>query len=110
MKVIGALLIVMIAIAVMVYFWSSVFSPNRDSNGGPTTVSSTDAGDDRLIAGNSVHVGTPVEGDLAIAGSAVTIAEPVEGYVLAAGSNVSINGGVGNVPRLMLVRGKGFLR
>jgi hypothetical protein len=95
MKVIWAL-IVITAITVIVYFWYSVFRSTRDSNGGPTTVSSTDAGADRLMAGNSVNVGTPVEGDLAIAGSAVTVAESVEGYVLAAGSNVSINGGVGN--------------
>jgi hypothetical protein len=48
---------------------------------------------DRMSAGEAVHVEAPVQGDLAAAGRTVSIAAPVEGYALAAGRRVEVLGG-----------------
>jgi len=96
MKIFG-ILILIVAVALIVSFWSGAFRSSNHSADGDVNISpDSNLSGDLITAGSNVNVQAQIQGDVAVAGSNVTIGQAVQGYVLAAGSNVNINGTVGN--------------
>jgi hypothetical protein len=69
-------------------------------SGSTVNISSSEQPRDAYIAGSTVNIDAPVQGDLVVAGGNVTIANDVETNVIAAGGTLSLKGKVGSTVRV----------